>query len=339
MVVTKKWQDNDLVWPHSDVDLRIILEEPPADWVIFNEQLAQVQRELVDADPICRRHLEHPPGWVFLRRELDAGLVPAAEVSTWSHCFGDQRAVERWRREAISRPWSAEDERFYHSILAARADGAYRLEADSAENVVIDADQYGAHCVSWHYLAPIVFAIACLTMRKRLSGKTEAFQVFANTAVTEFLQLANSGYKNAPAPSVLLEGAHRAASALPDLPVAGRLFDGMLTPAEVTSSIGLLRCRIARCSYYLHPPIMARTGYLIDRETKDLHGATRTLHSACGSLPLELRALAERYLALVPPPPTTQQSLRALLESAASQPRLVQQLFSAGLFDATGLTS
>lgn len=333
VVVTKKWQDTDLVWPHSDIDLRIVVDEPPADWIAFNEHLAQLQRELVTADPILRRVLEHPPGWVFLRREVDAGLVPAAEVATWSHSFGDHAAVEQWRKQALARPWSAEDDRFYRGIIAARTGGAYRLEADSADNVVLDADRYGAHCVSWHYLAPVVFATASLVARRRLSGKTEALNADPTEAVAEFLPLARNGYRDAPDPTVLLRRAHRAIAALPALPETQPTADGLPTRAEVASAVGVLRCRIARYSYYLAPPPSAETGYLIDRETKDVHGAIRTLRAACPSLPTPLRALAERFLELMPAPPTTRQSLRRFLDNAAAEPTLLQHLFSADLTD------
>ncbi|MGH4018609.1 MAG: hypothetical protein ACRDT0_05070 [Pseudonocardiaceae bacterium] len=338
VMVTKKWQDADLVWPHSDIDLRIVLDEPPSDWISLNEHLAQLQRELVAADPVLRRVLEHPPGWVFLRRELDAGLVPAAEVATWSLSFGDHSAVDRWRSDALARSWSEEDDRFYRGIIAARADGAYRLEEDSANNVVLDAEHYGAHCVSWHYLAPVVFAAASLRTRHRLPGKTEALHDHPVSAVAEFLSLARKGYRDAPAPGTLLAQAHRAITALPALleeaPPAGRT----PTRAEVVSAVGVLRCRIARYSYYLAPPSLAATGYLIDRETKDLHGAIRTLRAACASLHPPLGTLTEWFLQLVPPPPTTRQSLRRFLDNVASEPDVLQELFSADFTHEAGLT-
>jgi hypothetical protein len=337
VVVTKKWQNTDLVWPHSDIDLRIIVDEPPADWISFNEQLAQLQRELVTADPILRRVLEHPPGWVFLRREVDAGLVPAAEVATWSHSFGDHAAVDQWRKQALARPWGIEDDRFYRGIIAARADGAYRLEADSADNVVLDAERYGAHCVSWHYLAPVVFAAASLQTLRRLSGKTEALQAHPTAAITEFLSLARNGYRDAPTPAALLRQAHRAIADLPAPPEPAQSADSTPTRAEVVSAVGVLRCRIARYSYYLAPPPSAETGYLIDRETKDLHGAIRTLRATCPTLPTPLRTLTERFLELVPPPPTTRRSLRQFLDHAAVEPNLIQHLFSADLTDTAGL--
>ncbi|WP_432824750.1 hypothetical protein [Dactylosporangium sp. CA-092794] len=338
VTVTKKWQDTDLVWPHSDIDLRIVIDEPPADWFSFNKQLAHLQREMVIADPILRRVLEHPPGWVFLRGEVDADLVPAAEVATWSHSFGDRAAVDRWRKEALARPWSAEDERFYRAIISARVGGAYRLEADSAENVVLDAERYGAHCVCWHYLAPMVFATVSLCTRRRMSGKTEALHASAVSAATEFLALAHTGYRDASASPALLRQAHEAIASLPPVPERVR---SASTPtwAEVVSAVGALRCRISRYSYYLSPPPLAETGYLIDRETKDLHGAIRTLRAARPMLPAPLRTLTEQFLRLAPPPPTTPQSLRHFLDNAAAELEVVQALFSANLADSAGLAS
>jgi hypothetical protein len=204
---------------------------------------------------------------------------------------------------------------------------------------VLDADRYSAHCVSWHYLAPVVFAAASLHTRRRLSGKTEALHAYPAEAVAEFLSLARNGYRDAPAPADLLRRAHLAIAALPALPETARAAHGAPTRAEVASAVGVLRCRIARYSYYLTPPPSAETGYLIDRETKDLHGAIRTFRAACPSLPTPLRALAERFLELVPPPPTTRQSLRQFLDNAAAEPNLIQHLFSADLTDTAGLAS
>lgn len=336
-VVTKKWQDADLIWPHSDIDLRIILNEPPADWISFNEHLAQLQRDLVASDPVLRRVLEHPPGWVFLRSEVDAGLVPAAEMATWSHCFGEPTTVDRWKAHAAAQPWSGEDERFYRGIIAARVGGAYRLEADSADNVVLESERYGAHCVAWHYLAPVAFATRCLHERRRLSGKTEALDAHPSSAITEFLALARAGYRDSPPPEGLLTRAHDVVTTLPAPPQLTRGADTMPTAAEVVSAIGVLRCRVARYSYYLSPPLSAETGYLIDRETKDLHGAIRVL-ARCATLPAPLGALARRFRDLVPPPPTTRHTLRQFLNNAASHPTLIDELFSADHTRQPGLT-
>jgi hypothetical protein len=330
VVVTKKWQNADLVWPHSDIDLRIVVDQIPGDWLQFNEHLAAVQRELVEVDPVRRRLLEHPPGWVFLRGEVDAGFVPAAELATWSICHGDPDTVARWQEQAVARPWTAEDERFYSGILAGRLDGAYHLEADSADNVLLEPESYAAHCVSWHYLAPVVFATASLLRHYRHVGKTDALRGQESTAVSWFGELAAAGYHSAPATGDLLDRAHRAVDSLRQ---PARSVDDTSAPslAEVVSAVGALRCRLARYAYYLDPPVGAATGYLIDRETKDLHGATGILRAGLRKLPTSTRSLAERFLKLVPSPPTTRQSLRRFVDNVTKNTDLVNALFSADL--------
>jgi hypothetical protein len=331
VVITKKWQDVDLVWPHSDIDLRIVLDRPPADWLQVNRMLAQVQRELVTGAPVLRRILEHPPGWIFLRRELEAGLVPPAEVATWSHCFGDPDALRRWLVAARIRPWSEEDERFYAAIIAARIDGAYRLEADAADNVVCEAGHYEAHCISWHYLAPVVFAAASLSCRRRVAGKSAALRGHHLADVAGFLSMARGGYRGAPDRLVLTARADRAVDA-----VARPLrhaCSGMGEPswAEIVSAVGTMRCRIARYLYYLSPPARVATEYLIERETKDLHGAAHILRAALQRTAEPLRSRIRCFLELIPPPPTTGQSLRRLLDAVLAEPCLVQDLFSTDL--------
>jgi hypothetical protein len=331
VIVTKKWQDVDLVWPHSDVDLRIILDGPPSDWIQFNGTLAQIQRELVTGAPVLRRILEHPPGWIFLRRELEAGLVPAAEVATWSHCFGDADAVQRWLAAARSRPWSEEDERFYAAIIGARIGGRYRLETDAADNVVCEAERYEAHCISWHYVAPVVFAAASLGCRCRLAGKFAALRVHRFTDIADLLSMARRGYRDAPNRLLLMARADRAVDAvLRPLRYAGS-HTGEPSWAEIVSAVGTMRCRISRYLYYLSPPTRVATGYLIERETKDLHGAARILAAALPRTAEPLRSQIQRFLELVPPPPTTGRSMRKLLDAILSEPGLTQDFFSTDL--------
>jgi hypothetical protein len=331
VVLAKKWQPADLVWPHSDIDLRVVVTDPPADWLSFNDTMATVHRELVAADATHRRLLEHPTGWVYLQAEVDQQLVPPAELVTWSACHpGDQAALAAWTEHAELTPWSAADERFYHGILASRVDGAYRLELDSADNVVLDRAAYPAHCVVWHYLAPVVFAAASLRSRHRYRGKTDALHAYDEPEVRRFLTLARDGYRQAPTPEVLLDRIHQITATL-SLPARRPVAGSPPTRAEVVSAIGVLRCRAARYAYYLDPPAGAVTGYLIDRETKDFHGAVRILHTGLDILPAAVQVLAQRFLALVPPPPTTRDSLQRFLDDLARHAGLVNDFFSSDL--------
>lgn len=331
VVLTKKWQPADLVWPHSDIDLRVIVSSPPADWLSFNDTMTAVHRELVNADPIHRRVLEHPTGWVYLQAEVDQQLVPPAELVTWNSCHpDDEDALAAWTRNAEQTPWSEADERFYRGILTSRLNGAYRLELDSGDNVVLDRATYPAHCVAWHYLAPVVFAAASLRARHRYHGKTDALGVSDVPEVRRFLTMARSAYQEAPAAEVLLDHTDRVIATL-SLPANVPKPGSSVTPAEVVSAIGVLRCRAARYRYYLDPPPGAVTGYLIDRETKDFHGAVRTLQTGLDMLPPAVQVLAQRFLALAPPPPTTRDSLRRFLDDLVRHADLVNDFFSSDL--------
>lgn len=329
--LTKKWQHEDLVWPHSDIDLRVILGDPPSDWFSFSHTLATVHRELVTVDPSHRRLLEHPPGWVYLRAEVHAHLVPPAELVSWSLCHpGESPALAEWTQHAAAAPWTPADDRLYHGILASCIHGAYKLDLDSPDNVILDRAGYPVHCVAWHYLAPVVFAAASLGSRRRHRGKMDALHDHQVPAVRQFLALVRDGYRSAPSPEVLLRWTHRVVDTL-------AISRARLVPAspplwtELVSAVGVLRCRPSRYAYYLDPPTGVVTGYLIDRETKDLYAAVRTLQAGIAMLPTEIQVLARRFLALVPPPPTTRDALQRFVDGLVRHASLVNEFFSVDL--------
>ena len=327
VTTTRKWQDEDLRWPHSDLDLRVLLGQPPDDWIEFNDALAQAHRALVAATPLRRRVLEHPPGWIYFRDELARSLVPAAELVTWSATSdADVEAVAGWRSATTARPWSVEDMRFYSAILRSRVNGRYRLAADSAANIVIERDRYGPHCVLWHFLAPVVFACTALSTRTRPPGKTAAMAAHPDLAVRKMLRRSQAGYGDVPDTPALLDCVRRLVDA--QIP---RTMPTDLTPpptaAEVVGAIGVLRCRAGRYGYYLDPPAGVSTGYLVDRESKDLHAATDVLAAAIPQLPVAMRSLVRRFLAMVPPPPTTVASLAGFLHRLRGDRGLLRDLF------------
>ncbi|MGH3564897.1 MAG: hypothetical protein ACRDRH_02450 [Pseudonocardia sp.] len=332
VTVTKKWPNEDLLWPHSDLDLRIVLDEALADWVSFNDGLARVHRRVLEADPVRRRVLEHPPGWVFLRSELDRGLVPAAEVATWSSSGGDPAALQAWQIESGARPWGGEDERFYRGILGGRTGGRYRLAADSADNVVTGRERYGVHCVVWHFLAPVLFAHTALVERRRPAGKSAVLGHHPNPQVRDMYHAATAAHPAVTDPDRLLDQVTQLVDTLRPIS-AGSDQDNGPTRAELVSALGVLRCRIARYGYYLDPPADVATGYLIDRESKDLYAATSVLAAAAPMFVGETRRVINRFLDLVPAPPTNRASLGAFMQRLRADPGLVEALSSLALGD------
>ncbi len=324
--VTRKWPDEDLLWPHSDLDLRLVLDEAPADWIALNVGIAQAHRRVVEVDPVRRRVLEHPPGWVFLRDEVDRGLVPAAELATWSSADGDPASVGVWQAMSAARPWGAEDERFYRAVLDGRTGGRYRLAADSADNVVTDRDRYGVHCVVWHFLAPVLFAHTALTTHRRPPGKTAVLRHHPDPEVHRLVEvaIAKPGTNTAER---CLGTATRLVAALAPVETPND-HDRACTWAELASALGVLRCRTARYVYYLAPAAGASTGYLIDREGKDLYAATAVLAVAAPHLANEPRKMIRRFLDLVPARPTNRAGLAEFVHRLRADPGLVNALFS-----------
>ncbi|WP_406303714.1 hypothetical protein OHA61_16910 [Streptomyces sp. NBC_00885] len=334
-MLTHKWQAGDLIAPHSDIDIRVILDRAPDSWWEWNEQLAAAHHQAVLLDPTHSRLLEHPPGFAFTASELDRNLVSPAEISTWSLATGNATTLQRWKSRAQMMPWSRADERFYRGILDARIGGRYELDKDSTDNVHHDLDGYRRHCVAWHYVAPCWFASAALATRTRCPGKTAALNQWhpgeLESHAEEFLRLSTATSDPSPSPAQVLRTAHVTVDAvlrrtppprpLPEPP-------GTNTAAWTTAA-GMLRVRVARWIYYLTPPPEAATGYLIAREEKELRSARKTLTRLAERTSGDDALLLKAMTALLPPGPTTASALRDLLALWSRQRSVVEDFLSA----------
>jgi hypothetical protein len=332
VMVAHKWEGVDLLAPHSDLDLRIVVDRPPGSWWDWNERLAAAHRAVVAADPFNRRLLEHPPGFAFVRGEIGEGRVAAAELATWSHLHGHALMLHRWKSQSRAVPWSGVDERFYRGILNARLGGVYRLEADSTDNVSVDLSGYQRHCVAWHYLAPCWFAVAALATRTRFPGKTAALTQWRPNAVERIAQLFLAPGDTAARPRELLrladDALHAVITHIPPAP-ASSAAPCVSRAVNWTTTIGMLRVRVARWLYYLDPPQGVQTGYLISREAKELRAARRTLLALAESASSGgERRLATRMAVLLPYGPVSAPVLRAVLAAWQQRERLVEEFLS-----------
>ncbi|MGH3569496.1 MAG: hypothetical protein ACRDRH_26460 [Pseudonocardia sp.] len=68
-------------------------------------------------------------------------------------------------------------------------------------------------------------------------------------------------------------------------------------------------------------------------EYEFLHAAVRVLAAACPQMTGGASPLVDRFVNLVPPPPTTRASLRAFLGILRAHPQTVHALFSTSLVD------
>ncbi|MGW3056441.1 hypothetical protein ACWC98_10925 [Streptomyces goshikiensis] len=346
--IVHKWGRPDLIAPYSDLDLRLILDTAPTSWSGFDERLAAAHHASVEADPAYARVLEHPPGFVFTRAELDSALVQLAEVATWTLTHGEQETLQMWRKHAVDEPWTASDARFYRSLLEGRVGGRYRLTADAIDNVHHDIAGYRRHCVAWHYVAPCWFAAACLATRSRFPGKLDALTLWRPGATGPHAErfAAHAGPENADSGVALHELLRLARLAVDTALRHASGTPGGLPPADDTSvwrarawtmTAGMLRAKPARWVYYLDPPAGVATGYLIAREAKELRSAVLVLEQLAQGGPAEERRSAAAMAALLPPAGahTTPQVLRALLERwTAAGPAV--EAFLTGPYQETG---
>ncbi|MBP0459598.1 hypothetical protein [Streptomyces montanisoli] len=336
VMLTHKWQPTDLLAPHSDIDVRVLLPHVPADWEEWNQSLAAAHTAAVGRDVSHRRLLEHPPGFAFTVAEADKRLVSAPELATWSLISGSDRDFQRWKSRAQMAPWCEVDERFYRGILRARLDGRYQLDADSTDNVVEYIAAYKRHCVAWHYLAPCWFAAAALATRTRCPGKTAALTQWRPDCLDGYAELFLTHADERPglrarSPRHLLRTAHAALEA-----VMRRVPDADRTagPAEDhlrsnwVMAAGMLRVRVARWLYYLDPPPGVATDYLIQREAKELQATARSLNGLAANEATPDQLLAARMAALIPTGPTTADILRETLALWHRQKSIVQDFLS-----------
>ncbi|MEU0356494.1 hypothetical protein [Streptomyces cyaneofuscatus] len=336
VMLTHKWQSTDLLAPHSDIDVRVLLPEAPEDWEEWNHHLASAHRSAVHREVSHGRLLEHPPGFAFTVAEADGRLISAPELATWSLISGSARDFQRWRSRAQMAPWCEVDERFYRGILQARLGGRYQLAADSTDNVVEDITAYRRHCVAWHYLAPCWFAAAALATRTRCPGKTAALTQWRPDGLDAYAELflrhSESGPDGRPrSPRHLLRAAHVSLEA-----AMRRVSDASCPPGTGEESTGtdwvmttgMLRVRVARWLYYLNPPSGVSTEYLIRREAKELRSAARTLYTLAEDGTGPAQRLAARMAGLIPTGPTTADTLRATLAHWHRQMPIVRDFLS-----------
>ncbi|MFF9023808.1 hypothetical protein [Streptomyces eurythermus] len=331
VMLTHKWQPADLLAPHSDIDVRVLLTQAPADWEEWNHRLAAAHTAAVGRKVSHRRLLEHPPGFAFTVAEADGRLVSAPELATWSLISGSPRDFQRWKSRAQMAPWCEVDERFYRGILQARLGGRYQLAADSTDNVVEDIAAYRRHCVAWHYLAPCWFAAAALATRTRCPGKTAALIQWRPDGLDGYADLFLRHAADRPdarprSPRHLLRTAHVALeAAMRRVPDANRpAGQAEQARSDWVMTAGMLRVRVARWLYYLDPPPGVATGYLIRREAKELQAAAQTSNAIAADEATPAQRLAARMAALIPTGPTTAGTLRATLALWHRQKSVVQ---------------
>lgn len=334
-MLTHKWQADDLIAPHSDIDIRVVLDQAPNSWWEWNEQLAAAHHQAVLLDPAHSRLLEHPPGFAFTVGELDRNQVSPAETTTWSLVTGDAATLQRWQSHARTMPWSREDERFYRGILDTRIGGRYQLDRDSTDNVHHDLDGYRRHCVAWHYVAPCWFASAALATRTRGPGKTAALGQWhpgeLKALSGELLRLSATSSDPEPSPTDLLRSAHVTVDAVLRRTPHPRLLPEVseAEAAAWTTTAGMLRARVARWIYYLDPPPETVTGYLIAREEKELRSARNTLTRLADRTSGDDALLVKAMTELLPPGPTTASTLRDLLALWSRHRSVVEDFLSA----------
>ena len=93
ILVTKKWNNTDYIYPFSDIDYRLVVEDG-ADLFELNEKIYQVHYNCVQKIQYGTRILEHPPGFLYYRNELSNLSINRDSFCRDTYSSGEKKLFE-----------------------------------------------------------------------------------------------------------------------------------------------------------------------------------------------------------------------------------------------------
>ena len=261
--VSKKWCDNDLIWPFSDLDFRIIVEDKSIDFYEFNMALFHLQKRLIKKDyKTMKRILEHPPGYMFKKSELLYNYLE--DINNWSFCYGDEKIFSEIKNMNTNK--NKFDANYYMRIINKR----YKKFSLDTEYEYEDAKLnkcFQNYCVLWHYYLPCIYALNSLESNIPQGNKTANISSIKNkTICSVYNYIANNNHNE------LIRYDYLDLSKIVEDEIKPRIKN--LKPKKVISeqyleAIAMFRTRIARYLLYLDN-IKSDKDYLIKREINEL---------------------------------------------------------------------
>lgn len=260
--VAIKWDYTDYLYPFSDLDFRVVLNDNEVDFFQINKKLFDTQIELQAETINNQRIFEHPPGFIFFKKEIEQIYIE--DFRTWCYAGGKLSDFERFK--FLLSKQSTFDENFYLKIIAKRFKKfsfATEYASFSKKNMI----DYHAYCILWHYYFPCIFALASLNAKKSVCRKVDSNRIQDKYIKNIFDLLVGKRKVSHLNEADLI--------AAVDTDVENR-FDNtkfkMISSARkpnVYETLAMLRCRLARLYLYLSEDGVDRR-YLAEREINEL---------------------------------------------------------------------
>jgi len=201
-----KWEWADLIPGLSDIDSRIVCDNPSAEqWLELDRKCGEWHLQILQEHPRWARIMEHLPGACVCRGEILNRETCVADQLQWTSVFGD----DTFDRNVTSPMWSTlaskdwnEFEEVLHLERFLKYFGPYNRSIDPPINLGDCEFKYALHSRCWHYFVPAVVSAMSVIQHRTLKGKRvalgEALHAFPDRPVLQEVEdLATSIYAGA----------------------------------------------------------------------------------------------------------------------------------------------
>ena len=271
--VSKKWNDADLIWSFSDLDLRIILENNNYNFFKINEEIYKTHKKIVSLAKNNQRILEHPPGYIFFEQELINNRVE--DVNNWSFCYGNKSTFNNLKNLYSNRT-DCKNINYYKKIIAKRYKNfSFKNEFNQYKGE--ELWKYRIYCAIWHYYLPCLYAIYSISDIE-VKKKKCAEELIKNQYLKEiYHNIKNNSISRIDVDQLLK---------IIDTEISNELKQNNidLTIGEtsekdnILEAISMLRTRICRYKLYLDSTLEFDRNYLINRELNELKFIINEIH-------------------------------------------------------------
>lgn len=261
ILVTKKWNNTDYIYPFSDIDYRLVVEDG-TDLFRLNERLYEAHYKCASEISYGTRILEHPPGFIYYQKELKNLSIDRDIFCRDSYSSGDKKLFD----ETYSRIETSLANSFqvYESFKQRFNKFSLKYEFKSYDSEL--KQFYEKYCVIWHYYLPCIYFLNVLKNNRTYNHKINDCWYSGS-----FLELIED-FRNKKEPSRDMEDLIKLVDEeLITITKNNTNFKSNFEKTDSNDVLFMLRTRIARILYYINPPKACDTLYLQERECKELN--------------------------------------------------------------------
>lgn len=296
-----KWKTDDFVYPFSDVDMRIILNDYGS-ITDTNHILYEIHKKMVVKVPFGARILEHPYGFLYFTSDAANGTFVPDDIKRCSFVNGNPGYLEELKKVAGACSMSTS----YISRILDNRFGKYSTNNEYIFKDYSYQKQYSTYCLLWHYYIPCVYAFECLKANQVYDTKIN-LKWYNNDYLKQIIiDYQEGNIRNYSNETIL----RQITNEIECMQVNNHCFEK--NDYSINEAICMLRIRICRILYYLNPPSDVNTDYLIRRELKELSFISSRLHE-------QLQFTDDANYSLLPTDYDNKANLRAILERLQSK--------------------